>query len=411
MTNFDPLSFFEPVDISQKVDNVFIVEKMEEKQVNTEIQEEDLEIPLQPLDLPLPSINPPFAILKTILNLLLPEQLTNFQRNVISNEIPESISNDEFNRLCKYLNHSIASVLTIRQIPTSHSQALTTYLTRIISYPFPTYSEEQLDDIYNLASKVMTSFSAPALKGDTNRKMVIGDIVINLHEPGMTGDKIGNITWGASGELAKRIMNDFNSNNLNWLGEKENVIVEMGAGTGLITILLAELGYRVISTDLPNIINNLKRNVELNGLKYGISIPKEYSMDDLLQVSNAMKDNILVTPLDWTNPVPFIKNTDSLRYSTNGKFKTLVFADPVYAPDHPGWVKRAVECILATKEDNPKIIFMLGMRDRFEDVREDLWSKMRELGLKEKIDEVIYGVDDYGDLSYQFKIFEFLAEP
>lgn len=411
MSDFDPLSFFDPIEEQHTDTNVFIVQKTEEKtpeKASSSTNNEELEIPLQPLDLPLPSTNPPYEILDTILNLLLPAETTNFERNVTSYEVPESITENQMQSLCTYLNHTIESVLTIRQIPTIHSEALTTYLTRIISYPFPKYTEEQLDDIYNLTSRVMTSYSAPALKGDTERKMVIDDLVITLHEPGMTEDKIGNITWGAAGELAKKIMSDFKSNELNWIGEKDEVIVEMGAGTGLITILLAELGFNVISTDLPNIVNNLMRNVKLNGLKFGFSIPNGYTMDDLEEFSEDMQDNVLITPLDWTNPTVFMENKNTLKYSTNGKFRTLVFADPVYAPDHPGWVQDAVKCILASKEDDPKVIFMLGMRDRFEDVREDLWEKMKELGLLEVVDEVIHGVDDYGKLSYQFKIFKFV---
>lgn len=408
MTDFDPLSFFEPAHEQLEDVNEYTIGESNEKQANIALAEEDLEIPLQPLDLPLPSSNPPYNILYTVLTLLLPEETTNFQRNVTSNEIPASLSEDQITSLCNYMGQNIASVLTIRQIAGTDSQGLTAYLTRIISHPFPLFSEEQLDAIYNLASRVMTSYSAPALKGDTMRKMVVGDMVINLHEPGITGDKIGNVTWGAAGELANRIIQDHNKRSLEWLGDKNDVVVEMGAGTGLITILLAELGYKVISTDLPDIVGNLRRNVELNGLKYGFSIPKQYEQNELHWRRCEMIDNVLITPLDWTNPIPFIESEDVQKYSSNGKFTTLVFADPVYAPDHPGWVQDAVQCVLASRQQNPRVIFMLGMRDRFEDVREDLWSKMRQLGLRETIDEILHGVDDYGKLSYQFKVFRFM---
>lgn len=417
--DFDPLSFFEPAEEQEGhysnvlVKNNTFPKSSESVQEESDFEEELEDIPLQPLDLPLPNSKPPFKIMKIVLSLLLPEETTNFaQEDVTSAKttIPKELSRNDIESLGEYLGVSPSSVLTIRRIPQIHVLDFTNYLTRVVSSPYPHYSEDELDFILNLASKVMTSHSSPALKGDTVRKITFkdSDMIITLKEPGITGDKIGNVTWGAAGELSQRIMHDHLQHLLSqWLSPEE-LIVELGSGTGLVTILLIELGYKVISTDLPNIINNLKGNVELNGLKYGISVPHGYSIDnDLPLVKGQMVDNLLITPLDWTEPNYFIENDDIRPYTTNGKFTQLIFADPVYSLDHPEWVQRAVKCILASKESNPKVIFMLGMRDRFQDVRDDLWRRMRDLSLKETHDEVIHGYDDYGKLSYQFKIFTF----
>ncbi|GAV27236.1 hypothetical protein PMKS-000700 [Pichia membranifaciens] len=214
---------------------------------------------------------------------------------------------------------------------------------------------------------------------------------ILLYEPALTEDKIGNITWGASLELAKQIVN---GNNSIWLPKDTTAlttpILELGAGTGLVTIVLGLLGYRVVSTDLPEIVDNLSKNIELNQLECVKSDPSERIVIDSL---------VHVTSLDWRAPNEFLNRTS---YS-NG-YKTVLLSDPVYSTSHPYWVKDAVSAVLSRSE-NAHVVFMVGRRDRFEDVRECLWQLMSDLGLKLISSQIVDGFDDYGTLQYDYKVY------
>jgi transcription initiation factor TFIID subunit TAF12 len=48
---------------------------------------------------------------------------------------------------------------------------------------------------------------------------------------------------------------------------------------------------------------------------------------------------------------------------------------------------------------------MVGRRERFQDVRDDLWRLMQELDLTELFRDLIDGRDDYGTLLYDYKVF------
>lgn len=48
-----------------------------------------------------------------------------------------------------------------------------------------------------------------------------------------------------------------------WQGKQ---VLELGAGTGIISIALALLGCNVVSTDLGDLLDLIKKNVELNNV-------------------------------------------------------------------------------------------------------------------------------------------------
>ncbi|GMM28409.1 S-adenosylmethionine-dependent methyltransferase [Martiniozyma asiatica (nom. inval.)] len=376
--SFDPLSFFDPaqneIERPQKSFQQSAELKNDGKNEITDENVSDDEILLQPLDLPLPQSKPSYEVLTILLKLLAPDQPTNFAQpdvKVIKNhELLENKKLDmsQLETLNNHMKRTVKALLTIPNISTSHSKDLTHYLTTLISYPYSYMSEDERNSIYDQISKLMTSYSSPALKGEVTRKITLPDMEVLLYEPGMTGDNVGNVTWGAAGELAKRLIQDHPAK---WLNSPSGKILELGAGTGLVSIVLSRLGYEVCSTDLEEIIPNLTKNLELNDV------------------------NCKVCELDWKKPQEFT--------AKEGKWDCLLFADPVYSLEHPKWVEG---CVKEVRAEKAKVIVMLGMRDRFEDVREDLWKRLRGLGMVEVLDEVVDGWDDYGKLRYQFKIFE-----
>lgn len=427
--DFDPLSFFEPEPkiAIQNTDNENVgklhnnditevggnsSETSEEtgarKNEDCASGEKDGTVRLQVLDLPIVNTSLPAGVLSTLLKLFEPDQTKNFgpasqatlptsaQMTMLELEKYLSckrITTLQLEELSNFLKRNIQSTLTLTYLPKQDHTGITSFLTKVISFPFLNYTEEERDSIYNLASHVMTANSSPALKGDTTRVVEIEGLSkdILLYEPALTEDKIGNITWGASLELAKQIVKDKTSV---WLPKPAAAmmtpILELGAGTGLVTIVLGLLGYRVVSTDLPEIVDNLTRNIELNQLEFVKSSPAEKIVTDSL---------VHVTSLDWRAPNEFLDRTMCL----NG-YETVLLSDPVYSTSHPYWVRDAVSAVLSQSE-NAHVVFMVGRRDRFEDVRECLWQFISDLGLKLILSRIVDGYDDYGVLQYDYKVY------
>lgn len=413
--DFDPLLFFEPDQRVEVEENTVTIEKNEEIVAKNDItsqsesllsepvndDESDNYIPLQVLDLPQTLNQIPHNVLCTLLKLFQPEQVKNFGNKTSPN--PSLFSGDDLNdflsdksitlielkELAVNLGQNIQSTLSLSQLPKSDLPNTTSYVTKIVSYPFLKYTEEERDQIYDLASYVMSANSAPALKGDTTRLVEIDGFGkdILLYEPALTEDKVGNITWGASLELAKQIVN---KNTMTWLTHTETPILELGAGTGLVTIVLGMLKYKVMSTDLPEIVDNLEKNIKVNKLECSKS-----NADDTIKQTSLVH----LTSLDWRSPDKFL-----FRTSTLSGYPVVLLSDPVYSPQHPYWVQSAVKAVLS-KEANSRVVFMIGRRDRFQDVRDRMWSLMLELGLRPISSEIINGFDDYGVLQYDYKVF------
>lgn len=407
--SFDPLTFFEPEPPKFEIEEISDTgnfnhgksERFSNQEFTDDLEENDEYVLLHILDLPQPNPQLPYSILKTILQLFQPDQVKNFGNNESVNLFQfkddelgsyleeKSISLEEAKALASYLNYNLQSVLTIVQLPKFSSTSTTSFLTKIIAYPFENYTEDERDDIYDLASYVMTASSAPAMKGNTTRLVELDGLEksILLYEPALTEDKVGNITWGASHELAKQIVNN---NAKKWLSKTEIPILELGAGTGLVTIVLGLLKYRVVSTDLPEIIDNLKKNVELNQLEC-IKLQDTESI-----VNNSL---IHLTSLDWRSPYEFLSRTSCL-----GGYPIVILSDPVYSSQHPFWVRDTVKAVLS-RDPASKLVFMIGRRDRFQDVRDNLWNLILKLGLRELQSDIVNGFDDYGILEYDYKVF------
>ena len=97
------------------------------------------------------------------------------------------------------------------------------------------------------------------------------EVTLKIHEPPLTGDNLGLKTWASSYLLAKR---------LDFIGAQHNIedpkkdsgdggdtwfALELGSGTGLLGLAAAAVWRCCVTlSDLPEIIPNLKRNVDDN---------------------------------------------------------------------------------------------------------------------------------------------------
>ena len=131
------------------------------------------------------------------------------------------------------------------------------------------------------APKMSRSIDVPGLLEAVSKLRGIDlseQLPIVLEEPPLTSDNLGLKTWGSSLVLASRLAKH---------GEEilMDPVLELGAGTGLSGIVAGRLGYDVTMTDLPEITDNLRINVNKNAL---------------------IGDKITVDVLDWMDPGKFL---------------------------------------------------------------------------------------------------------
>ncbi|KAH8832815.1 putative methyltransferase-domain-containing protein [Flagelloscypha sp. PMI_526] len=104
----------------------------------------------------------------------------------------------------------------------------------------------------------------------------------------------GSVLWRSCLDFGTAILNDLEGLFVSREALKDATVLELGAGTGLLSILLAPLFKSYTATDLPELVPLIQKNVALN--------------------SQGSRDlnSIHVQPLDWLDPVswyPIPKNT------------------------------------------------------------------------------------------------------
>lgn len=74
--------------------------------------------------------------------------------------------------------------------------------------------------------------------------------------------------WGASDILLREVVPFLRERNG---AAPSGTVLELGAGTGFVSILLARTGVRCIATDLPEFVRRLQWNVAANQLRHAVS--------------------------------------------------------------------------------------------------------------------------------------------
>lgn len=100
--------------------------------------------------------------------------------------------------------------------------------------------------------------------------------------------------------------------------DKRPKILELGAGTGLVGLAASGLCEADIHlTDLPIILPNLQGNIKQNA-----------------SLTESTGSTITAGVLDWSE-TPAVQDEEE-------KYDVILAADSLYAPEHSGWVVRAV---------------------------------------------------------------------
>ncbi|GME82379.1 unnamed protein product [[Candida] boidinii] len=131
-------------------------------------------------------------------------------------------------------------------------------------------------------------------------------------------------------------------------------------------------------TDLPEIIDNLNKNIDINNV-------------DKLKVKAEI--------LDWCNPQSFLD-----KYP-NQKYDTIILSDPIYSPHHPILVKDMLNLFMKDLNTS-RVLLQIPIRSRFENERSVLFDLIKDkCGFIEIEDEIEHGYDDFGKQDFIFKLF------
>ncbi len=429
------------------------------KEINVNIKEQELDKneaftkPLHYLDLPLMSAHPSPNLLILILTIIAKSKPKNFgpQKQLHATTIETtSHSYHDQNIPSLSLSDLTNGLLTLPQ------SEIFRYLTSIISSPLSWIKDEEVKetiidlassrlaercgrtaepDIYRdielqnleeaITEKILNEISSQLQTQNINigeakqyilNQIISSDIGIELKEPSLTADNLGLKTWGSSLMLSQRLVNNvlsyytnFNksNNSKDYNLMLKEPILELGAGTGLVGIACAKLGFDITLTDLSEIIPNLQHNVDKNHKEVSITLGEN------LKYSCFSKQKSKVAELDWTDPSSFIKSEISHELVDESsdkdlettRYKTIILSDPIYSRSHPPWIINMLKIFLYKSGDS-RVIIQLPLREKYGDVRSLLFKQLEDVGLIKVEGGEEEGYDDFGEQLFAWGIWK-----
>ena len=191
-------------------------------------------------------------------------------------------------------------------------------------------------------------------------------VAIILREPSLTADNLGHKTWLASYLLAKRLQSLAPYVPALEIGGQ---VIELGAGTGLVGLAIAAMfDVHVHLTDLPAIVPNLLANTTANS-------------------SSITKDSTSVGEFDWSN----IPDQPGEVHKT---YDLVVAADPLYSPQHPAWLVKAINHVLK-RDLAARVVIELPLREAYAPQIMELRLRMADFGLVILVDGTERGFEDW----------------
>ncbi|EPS40096.1 hypothetical protein H072_6111 [Dactylellina haptotyla CBS 200.50] len=276
------------------------------------------------------------------------------------------------------------------------------WITSLISSPLNWLPDDTAREmVWETASLRLAERCGRAAMPDIDRSFKVAENVeIKIHEPSLDGDNLGLKTWGAAYVLGKRVAGDqvmkdmirtaLDSDKQQRHGTAKRIL-ELGSGTGLVGLSLAAtilttLGGRmdgetahvqVHLTDLPPILPNLQRNVEMNKrlIPAAVQITTEH--------------------LDWSTHASAELSGVTSKGAMN-RYPLIIAADCLYSSEHPGLLSGAVSGWLQKSKD-ARFIIEIPLRKLFGEVRVDFKRLMVGKGFVIIEEGEEDAMDDWGD--------------
>lgn len=346
---------------------------------------------LDVMDLPQVHFAPPQAVL-CVLYLLQPANQVNFSGVDTKQDVTVTSICEEKHVPVEYLDKTVtyytkqwpnshldsaAKICSkVPQMVATHGASMLQYYTSVLKH----YERKDLplqDEIIRQVSLRIAESCGRTAQPSMSRKFTF-DLLersIEIHEPSLTADNLGWKTWGSSfilsQKLIKRLQKTQYSTKLR--------VLELGSGTGLAGIswiskwieIYENNGTEMFLTDLPVIVPNLRKNVDINGL------------------SNVAK----VAALDWTDPSDFIvAHTDKV-------FHILIVSDPIYSPNHPELVVNMIERFLS---DQGVCFLEIPVRPKYAKERQRLRQLLADKSFGIINEEIDQGLEDWGMVDYVY---------
>ncbi|KAL2755058.1 hypothetical protein ACRALDRAFT_2042865 [Sodiomyces alcalophilus JCM 7366] len=230
-----------------------------------------------------------------------------------------------------------------------------TYLSSIIKSSLAWIEDDdEKEAIWSEASRRLSERCGRAAMGEITRRWPFREDVLSpsfeltIREPPLTGDSLGLKTWGSSYVLAQHLPR-LGATSLfrlfdESLGQPRPPVLELGAGTGLLGLAAAALWkVHVVLSDLPEIMANLRHNVETNSA-----------------VVESMGGSLDCGALTWGGSSE--GEVDQDLFVKKNQFKLVLAADPLYDDDHPSLLASAFSDHLSLEETSRAVV-MVPLRD------------------------------------------------
>lgn len=220
-----------------------------------------------------------------------------------------------------------------------------------VGKPEPTFAHTEV--LFQQAASLLAICAGFAATGTVTRNFTFGSIdsqrrvEVQLTDIPLDNDDYGSVgaqTWGGACVLAEMIVEDPERFGLNLSSSDAQSrrfnILELGAGTGLVSLLVAKLLHilpsfdnrevSVVATDFyPSVLANLGSNISANFPPTNDHIPSTHSITTHL--------------LDWSS---FSTTTSPQLDGLSYPFDVVFGADIIYEADHALWIKDCLKELL-----------------------------------------------------------------
>ncbi|KAF5347554.1 hypothetical protein D9756_010696 [Leucocoprinus leucothites] len=177
-------------------------------------------------------------------------------------------------------------------------------------------------------------------------------IVVTITDIPLDNDDFGSMgaqTWGGACVLSEMLVEDprsfgISADQLNTQGQAVFRVLELGAGTGLVSLIVARLlrqigvaascQVEIIATDYyPSVLANLRSNIQTN-----------------IHTDTESPVTVLTHSLDWSS----FGSEDTKLPPFDQPFDLVLGADIVYEPKHAEWIHSCLTHLLRRPSDLPK---------------------------------------------------------